>query len=97
MARRTAPGRTAAKKRKERRPNIPAGTFTRPEAAAPVVEPAEALTRSSTVRANPRAVPRHGVPIIADYSYVSRDLRRIGILTGVLVAGMVALALLLPG
>jgi hypothetical protein len=37
------------------------------------------------------------VPIIADYSYVSRDLRRIVILTGALVAGMVALALLLPG
>ncbi|GIW05461.1 MAG: hypothetical protein KatS3mg060_0266 [Dehalococcoidia bacterium] len=97
MAKRTAPGRTAPKRRKERRPFIPAGTVTNPVEAVAPVEPApspRAATRNRAV--SKERAPRYGLPLNTDYSYVARDLRRILILTGIIVAVMIALVFVLP-
>lgn len=93
MARRTPP-----KKRKERRPFIPAGTVTEPiEVPAPADRVATAPAGRGRERAKERVAPRFGLPLNTDYSYVARDLRKIMILTGILIAGMVALAFVVPG
>ena len=99
MAKRTAPGRTAPKRRKERRTFIPAGTITNPVEVAPPVEPAPVPTSRVTTRGRAPAkerAPRFGLPLNTDYSYVARDLRRILILTGVIVGVMIALTFILP-
>jgi hypothetical protein len=99
MAKRTAPGRTAPKRRKERRTFIPAGTITNPVEVAPPVEPTPAPTARVASRGRAPAkerAPRYGLPLNTDYSYVARDLRRILIITGIMVAVMIALTFVLP-
>jgi hypothetical protein len=97
MARSAAPGRTA-KKRKERRPYIPAGTVTNPvEVAVPEPAVAVATPRQTNARvSSARAMPRFGVPLNTDYRYVAKDLRQILIISGILIAVMIALALIFP-
>ncbi|MCS6801571.1 MAG: hypothetical protein RMM58_10695 [Chloroflexota bacterium] len=100
MAKRTAPGRTAPKRRKERRPFIPPGTVINPVEPAVPPEPVPTLVPSPSTRSRAAAkdrLPRFGLPLNTDYSYVARDLRRILILTGIIVGVMIALTFVLPG
>jgi hypothetical protein len=102
MAKRTAPGRTAPKRRKERRPFIPPGTVTNPVEVAVPPEPAPTTTTRPTsrsrvaVRERAERAPRFGLPLNTDYSYVARDLRRIMVLSGLIIGTMIALTFVLP-
>lgn len=103
MAKRTAPGRTAPKRRKERRPFIPPGTVTNPievtipPEPVPPTTPTRATSRSrATARDRSERAPRFGLPLNTDYSYVARDLRRILILSGVIIGTMIVLTVVIP-
>ncbi len=79
------------KPRKLRTPNLPAT----PAANAPTTPPAQARAGGQELASQPR-LSRPG-PVVAttanfDYTYVRKDLRRIGILAGSFIVVLVALS-----
>jgi hypothetical protein len=71
------------KNRKDRRPNVPMQTIP--------VQSAETKAGGGVIKMPARA--QSGTETInADYTHVYSDLRRIGLLAGLLIAGLVALS-----
>ena len=98
MARRPG-GKTERRKARQRRTQRPAPPPTsvapRPEAVAepvdtPSPEPTRRITAPSPARAYSAASSRLTDRERAEYHYVERDLRNIGVLTAVLVALLIA-------
>jgi hypothetical protein len=78
------------KSKKLRRPNVPMGAAMRPLAGAPEARGGGLETAAAPARAT-AARPDAGRASF-DYTYVKKDLRRIGILAGSFIAGLVALS-----
>ncbi len=82
-----APGKTIPRKRKDRRPSIPAATVTNPVERPPADEVEQRPPITGLARKRPQRLTS-GVPISANYHYVVSDLKNIGITSIVLIAGM---------
>ena len=82
---------TRSKRKKGRR--SPAATVVQPEAIAPAYE----AVAPPKVAAPSASVPTPKVtPITVRYPYIGNELRRIGILAGIMLVILVVLALVLP-
>jgi len=82
-------GRQPPQSKKRKRRQFSPVTPSQPQAVAQTYEP----TAPSTVASSPIKEP---IQVVARYPYIAGELRRIGILAGIILTALVVLALVLP-